>query len=271
LTILVTGGTGLVGPRLLKRFVAAGIDCRALVRPGKELPAGVTAVEGDILSFDSLAAAVEGVSAIVHLAALFRTSDEDQIWKVNLEGTRNLIAASQEHAPSARFLMASTSNVYDADTSHPGRETDEVSPTLAYPASKVEAEKELRASGLNWGILRLPFIYGDKDGHLEALPGRVTGMKWHPAQKLSVVHHEDIATGFKLALTGVMDHRTVNIADESPLTMYEIAQIVDSAYEPSAEPLINPWQGHMDVTLARSLGFQPKVPTIYQAVREGRL
>ena len=68
--ILVTGGTGLVGPRLLQRFVKGGTDCPALVRPGKELPPGVAAVEGDILSPDSLTAAVEGVSAIVHLAAL---------------------------------------------------------------------------------------------------------------------------------------------------------------------------------------------------------
>ncbi len=73
MTILVTGGTGLVGPRLLRRFVAAGVDCRALVRPGKEVPAGVTVLEGDILSPDTLPAAVEGVSAVVHLAALFRT------------------------------------------------------------------------------------------------------------------------------------------------------------------------------------------------------
>jgi len=91
------------------------------------------------------------------------------------------------------------------------------------------------------------------------------------AQKLSVVHHEDIATAFTLALTGVMDGRVVNIADESPLTMYEIAQILDCAYESSAEPLTNPWRGHMDVTLARSLGFQPKVPTIYQALRDGKI
>ena len=42
--ILVTGGTGLVGSRLLKRLVAAGVDCRAIVRQGKALPAGVAAV-----------------------------------------------------------------------------------------------------------------------------------------------------------------------------------------------------------------------------------
>jgi nucleoside-diphosphate-sugar epimerase len=271
MAILVTGGTGLVGPRLLKRLLEANIDCRALVRPGKELPEGVTPFEGDILSPESLTAAVDGVSAIIHLAAVFRTKDEEEIWKVNLEGTRNLISAVKKHAPDARFLMASTSNVYSPDISHPGREDDQVAPTLAYPASKIEAENELRKSGLNWSVLRLPFIYGDNDGHLESAPGLLAGMKWHPARKLSVIHHIDVATAFELALTGVMDGRIVNIADEAPLTVYEIAQIVGSAYESSAEPLTNPWVGHMDVTLARSLGFQPKVPTVYQAIRDGTL
>lgn len=46
--ILVTGATGLVGSRLLPRLVAAGYQCHALVRGGKQLPAGVTAVEGDL-------------------------------------------------------------------------------------------------------------------------------------------------------------------------------------------------------------------------------
>jgi len=271
MTILVTGGTGLVGSRLLRRFVEAGIDCRGLVRSGKELPAGVTAVEGDILSPDSLVAAVEGVTAIIHLAALFRTGDEAEIWRVNLDGTRNLIAAVKEDASDARFLLASTSNVYDPDISHPGREDDQVTPTLAYPASKIEAENELRKSGLNWSILRLPFVYGDKDGHLESVPEMLAGMKWHPAQKLSVLHHADIATAFEHALTGAMDGLVVNIDDEAPLTIYEIAQIVGFAYESSSEPLSNPWKGHMDVSLARSLGFQPTVSTVYQAIREGRL
>ena len=49
MTILVTGGTGLVGSRLLKPLVQAGVECRALVRASKELPAGVTPVEGDVL------------------------------------------------------------------------------------------------------------------------------------------------------------------------------------------------------------------------------
>jgi nucleoside-diphosphate-sugar epimerase len=271
MTVLVTGGTGLVGPRLLKRLTEAGIECRALVRPGKKLPDGVERAEGDILSPDTLPEAVAGATAVIHLAAVFRSRDDDQIWSVNREGTRNLIAAVQQHGPDARFLLASTSNVYDSDTPHPGRENDTVSPTLAYPASKIEAETLLRASGLTWGILRLPFIYGDQDGHLESLPALAAGMGWHPAQKLSVIHHADIATAFTLALTGAFDRRTVNIADESPLSIYEMSQIVGYDYPSSAEPLPQPWKGQMDVTLARSLGFTPTISTIYEGARTGRL
>jgi nucleoside-diphosphate-sugar epimerase len=72
-------------------------------------------VEGDLLDADSLQQAVEGVSAIVHLAAVFRTPDQDAIWRANLNGTRNLIAAAKAHAPEARFVMASTGLVYDED------------------------------------------------------------------------------------------------------------------------------------------------------------
>jgi nucleoside-diphosphate-sugar epimerase len=86
--ILVTGGTGLVGSRLLKRMVGAGVDCRAIVRPGKMLPTGIAAVEGDLLYPASLKAAVEDVSAIVHLAAVLRTQEEADIWEANVVGTR---------------------------------------------------------------------------------------------------------------------------------------------------------------------------------------
>src|ERR1700761_2807331 len=169
MTVLVTGGTGLVGSRLLRRFVDAGVDCRALVRPGKEVPIGATPVEGDLLEVDSLKQALEGVSAVVHLAAVFRTQNEDDIWRANLDGTKNLIAATKAYAPQARFVMASTGLVYDADASHPGLEDDATNPKLAYPASKIAAEKELRNSGLTWSILRLGFVYGDGDGHMASI------------------------------------------------------------------------------------------------------
>lgn len=64
-------------------------------------------------------------------------------------------------------------------------------------------------------ILRLGLVYRDRDGHLEAA-GLMANGKWHPAQALSLIHHRDIATAVKLAITGALDGHTVNVVDEAP-------------------------------------------------------
>lgn len=269
MTVLVTGATGLVGTRLLPRLVEAGIDCRALVRAGKTVPSGVTPVEGDIVDPQSLAAAVEGVEAIVHLAAVLRTPQPEQIWSVNLEGTRNLIAAVTEHAPQARFILASTGLVYNVDSPRPSLEADPVGPERDYPASKVAAEKLLKESGLNWSILRFGFVYGDNDGHIGQIPHIAQLLKLHPANRLSMIHHRDIATFVKMGLTGTLDGQIVNTVDEAPMTIFELSKIAGAPMEPAATPLTNPWSGVLDGSLAQSLGFKPEVRTTYQAIEEG--
>jgi nucleoside-diphosphate-sugar epimerase len=142
-----------------------------------------------------------------------------------------------------------------------------------YPASKIEAEQQVEASNLTWSILRLPFVYGDGDGdgHLEALPRMAAEREWHPARVQSMAHHADVAAAFQLAITGATDGRIVNIADESPLSIYEIAHLVDQPYPTSNEALKNPWQGQVNASLARTLGFRATVPSVYAAIREGRM
>ena len=265
--ILVTGATGLVGSRLLRRLVESGYMCTALVR-GKEVATGAIAVEGDLFNVESLEQVVKDTTAIIHLAAVFRSSDTDLIWKSNLEGTRNLIDAAKKNAPGVRFIMASTSHVYNIDNPHPGREDDPLNPQHAYPASKVAAENALRESGLKGTIMRFPFVYGDGDGHLEELPRHVLAANFHPAMKMSTVHHRDIYTAMKIALEGRMDGRIVNISDEAPMSLYELLKIIGQPMASSSEPLINPWYLHADSSLARSLGFRPSVRTVYQAVEE---
>ena len=78
-SLLLTGATGLVGSRLLPRLAQDGFECRALVRGDVELPPGTTEVRGDLDDPGTLRAAVEGVDVVVHLAALFRTDDDDAI------------------------------------------------------------------------------------------------------------------------------------------------------------------------------------------------
>lgn len=271
MTILITGATGLVGARLLPRLVEAGMECRALMRAGKRPPPGVVGVEGDLLDPSTLAHAVTGISAVVHLAAVFRTADEEMIWKTNLEGTCNLIAAVKANASDARFIMASTSLVYDRGGAHPGREDDATDPKQAYPASKIAAENALRASGLNWSIQRFAFVYGDGDGHLESLPKLATGAGFHPAQRMSMVHHRDIAAATIRALGGAMDGRIVNLVDDAPTSIHELAELVGEPMNPSSEPLTHPWYLQAEGALARSLGLEPTVRTVYQARSENLL
>jgi nucleoside-diphosphate-sugar epimerase len=270
-TVLLTGATGLVGSRLLPRLTEAGFEVRALVRGEVALPDGTTGVRGDLAAPGSLREAVEGVDAVVHLAALFRTEDEDAIWRANRDGTRHLIDAVKAYAPQARFIMASTSNVYAPDVGHPAREDDPATAGAAYPASKLAAEAMLRESGLTWAILRLPFVYGDGDGHIEAMPTLATRFGLHPAHTYSVAHHRDVASAVRLALAGAMDGRIVNITDDAPVSVYELTRIAGAPVDGSAEPLANPWSGRMDGSLARSLGFAPTVPTVHAAARDGLL
>lgn len=271
MTILLTGGTGLVGARLLPRLVASGFDVRALSRKGKSVPANVAVVDGDIVDADSLATAVTGVEAVVHLAGVLRTPDTKQIWDVNLGGTRNLIEATKANAPSARFIFASTSLVYDEATPRPSLESDDVAPARDYPASKVAAEKLLRESGLNWSVLRFGFVYGDDDGHIGQIPHIAQMLKLHPANRMSMIHHRDIATVVKLALTGTFDGHTVNTVDDAPMTILELSDLAGAPIEPNVAPLINPWSGVIDGAFARDLGFTPEVRSTHQAVREGAI
>jgi len=271
MSIFVTGGSGLVGTRLLPRLIDAGLDCRVLVRSGNTVPPGAVAVEGDVLDPSSLALAVKGVDAVVHLAAVLRAPDPERTWAVNVEGTRNLVAAVKDHAPGARFIMASTGLVYNKDSVRPSLEGDDVAPERDYPASKIAAERILRESGLNWSVLRFGFVYGDGDGHLDQIPHLAKILKLHPANRLSLIHHRDIASFVKMALTGALDGRTVNTVDEAPMTILDLCKMAGAPMQPSTAPLADPWSGVLDGTLAQSLGFRPEVATIWQAAREGAL
>ncbi|MFT4229819.1 MAG: hypothetical protein QM602_05985, partial [Microbacterium sp.] len=78
----------------------------------------------------------------------------------------------------------------------------------------------------------------------------------------------DIAEAIKLALTGALDGHTVNLTDDAPTSVYEIARVVGADYAESAEPLANPWSGHVDGALGRGLGLIPTVRSLYQAAAE---
>jgi nucleoside-diphosphate-sugar epimerase len=277
MNVLVTGSTGKVGSRLVPSLLSAGHSVRILVRRTddetvRRLKAkGAEAFIGDVMQLESLQESLDGVDAIVHLAAFFRSQDTEKIKSVNETGTKNIAEAASQINTGIRFVFSSTSNVYNNEAA-PGLESDHVSPAAAYPSSKVASEKLLlgmhAAKQLDVRILRFVFVYGAGDPHLpESIPF-FERMNLHPAFRLHMVHHLDVAQAVKLAMgVSAMGGEIYNVADDSPITLQEVVRLTGQTAKLAdpATPLTNAWSGLVSAEKIRSLGFRPLVPSYYAA------
>jgi acetylornithine/succinyldiaminopimelate/putrescine aminotransferase/nucleoside-diphosphate-sugar epimerase len=168
---LVTGATGFVGGHLAQRLVQEGYQVRCLVRATSDTSLvdklGVDVAVGDLTSARSLARAAEGCRYVLHCGALvsdWATSQE--ITRINVEGTRNLLEASVG-ASVQRFVHFSSTDVYG----YPGGSAIEETHSAArfrnwYAQTKLAAEAEVRrmeeAHALDAVILRPATVYGPR-------------------------------------------------------------------------------------------------------------
>jgi uncharacterized protein YbjT (DUF2867 family) len=195
-TVLVTGGTGFVGPHVVHTLRARDIPVRALVRdPGRasRLAAwGAELARGDVTDPASLRAACEGADAIVHLVAIIKGKRED-FERVMEEGTRNVVAAAQK-AGVRRFVLSSALGLDE-------RSKDAV----PYFTAKWQMERSVRESGLEHVIFRPSFVFG-RDGGV--LPTFIRLARYAPLtpivgpgkQRLQPIWVEDLAEYYALAL-----------------------------------------------------------------------
>jgi len=279
--LLLTGATGRVGSRLLPRLVAQGHDVRAVARSGvaaeRVKAAGAEPVLADLLDPDGYRAALGGRDAVVHLAAVLRSTDDHEIRQANLEATRRLAGAALD-AGVTRFVFTSTNLVYPGGLGRPAGEDDEPAPPAAwgaYPASKAEAERALlalhRDRGLGLRIVRLAFVYGEGDPHLaESL--RWAG-QWPGHQRLQLIHHADAAQAVGRALHAPgIDGRIYNAADESPVTAVELHALNGVPFPDRPAGDADLWHGMVDTTRIRQeLGFRPWYPSVWSAREAGAL
>ncbi|TML38272.1 MAG: NAD-dependent epimerase/dehydratase family protein, partial [Actinobacteria bacterium] len=94
--VLVTGGTGFVGPGVVRALADKGHDLKLLVRDStrsRDLPG--RPVVGEMTNNASLRSAVEDIDAVVHLVAI-RQGREEQFKRVMEQGTRDLVAAAKD-------------------------------------------------------------------------------------------------------------------------------------------------------------------------------
>lgn len=223
--ILVTGATGKVGSRLVKALAQRGNRVRALVRDRRhavQLESDlIELAEGDLLDADSLEAGVRGTDVVVHCAAFFRGATAEQAHRVNALGTRRLATAARD-AGVNKFIFMSTGLVYGPAGPHPVNEDAPCAPTTAYPLSKRAAEQFLMDfNDLDVRILRLAFVYGDSDPHIRDVAPLMQG--WPPTQRMSIVHHADVAQALTCLLeTPGPSRKVYNVVDDEAPTIAEL-------------------------------------------------
>jgi nucleoside-diphosphate-sugar epimerase len=162
--VLVTGAAGRIGRHVTRRLLASGREVRALVLPDDpgrawlDAQDGVTCVVGRLEDQASLRPAVEGVHAVIHLAAALtsRGGIDDEFFAANAGGTYHLLAAIRDaRVTLARFVVISSDAVYWGGAGPAYSPVDEAHPRVpatVYGATKVAAEELALTFGRAYGL-----------------------------------------------------------------------------------------------------------------------
>ncbi|HUJ56826.1 MAG TPA: NAD(P)H-binding protein [Gaiellaceae bacterium] len=218
MTVLVTGGTGFIGPHVIHELRARETPVRALVRDparASRLAAwGVELATGDVTDPASLAAACAGADAVVHLVAIIRGRPAD-FERVMAEGTRNLVAAARE-AGVRRLVLASALGL-----------DERTKDAVPYYAAKWEMERAVRESGLEHAIFRPSFVFGRDGGVLPTFVrlarfAPVTPIVGPGTQRLQPIWVDDLASYFTAAVSEqAAANRTFEVGGPDAVTWNE--------------------------------------------------
>jgi nucleoside-diphosphate-sugar epimerase len=219
--ILVTGGAGVMGRRLVRGLVEQGHRVRVLDRPGTRLDGeDAELVHGDVTDPRSLEGRFDGVDTVFHLAAILIAHDPAAFERVNVGGTRNVLAAARA-AGVKHFIMVSSASVVYPETT-------------AYSRSKRECERMVREqSDMQWTIIRPTLAYNEHGGeefrmfldYLRKYPvvpfiGRGRALK-------NPVHVDDLMRGF-LAVVGnpVAYGKAYNFSGGEEISIWDLAHLM---------------------------------------------
>lgn len=230
-TVLVTGATGFIGRRLLEP------GARSLVRSADGHD---NSVVGDLLDPMSLALACKDVDTVYHCGGYAHSaspSESNIHWRVNYEGTRNLLEAAGRAGVRQFVFLSSVKAMAD-----PGFEcVDEEwqgEPKSQYGKAKRAAEDEVLEAGIRYGMhvvnLRLAMVFGAGGrGNLERMV-RGVAAGWFPplpetGNRRSLVHVNDVVRAARVAVTNPLSNgKTYIVADHQAYSGREIYDTIRS-------------------------------------------
>jgi NADH dehydrogenase len=224
--ILVTGGAGVMGKRLVHRLASLGHTVRVLTLPGDSVAEGlkianVEIVYGDITRPDSLAGLANGIDTVYHLAAVILSPmNPDIFMKVNFEGTSNILSECERAKVNHFVYISSASVVYERPNS--------------YSLSKKKAEEIVKASTVSHYTIVRPTLAYEKGGAEEfrhftdyLLRFPVVPLIGNGAALKSPVYVEDIINGL-VAIAGNSKSfgKIYNFSGGSVLSLRRMAEMI---------------------------------------------
>jgi NADH dehydrogenase len=220
--VLLTGGTGFVGTRIVHALRTEGRDVRALVRRpdrGAHLASlGVELAVGDVTDAASVSAAAEGCTHVVHLVAILKGRPHD-FERVMTGGTRNVIAAAKNAGIERLVLMSALGT------------TSTTKDLVPYFGAKFAMEQDTVASGLEYTIFRPSFVFG----HGGALATFMKQVRYSPVvtvigsgrQQIQPIWIDDVAEHFARALdTPAAANKTFEIGGPDIVTWDELYRTI---------------------------------------------
>lgn len=210
MNIVVTGANGFIGSFLVEALVGQGYRVRCFVLRGEPIDAlrglPVDVIYGDVCCRETLADAVRDVQYVYHLAGIKTAWDEQVYFRVNLDGTRNVLEAARQANPQLkRFVYVSSQAAAGPSwDGHPLTEEDACHPVTAYGRSKRAAEIYLltQATQVPITIVRPTLVYGPRNLETALLYAMVRWrllLQIRREQYLNLIHVRDAVRGIVLA------------------------------------------------------------------------
>lgn len=226
--VLVTGAGGFLGREVVAALAAEGHEVRALVRPSADVARlgwghKVETVRADLRGGSELAPLLQGVEAVVHLAAQM-SGDDFSIFSGTVLGTERLLAAMASSSVR-RLILCSSFSVYDWRRIRGRVEDDsklptDIWPSGAYAAAKLWQERLARRQAKQQGweltVLRPGFVWGAGNDEPACIGPRLG--RWQlvfgPLRELPLTHVRNCADAFRavLAKNGAVGG-TFNVVD----------------------------------------------------------
>jgi nucleoside-diphosphate-sugar epimerase len=233
--VLITGGTGFVGAYIIKKLVEQGYEVRAIRRSNKlpffisrEIIDKVEWVDGDILDVISLEDAMVGVNSVIHAAAIvsFLKKERKQMYKINVEGTANVVNAAIEKDVKRVVYISSVAALGrkgDGSTVDEEKKWEDSAINSHYSKSKYKAELEVWrgiSEGLNAVIMNPSTVlgYGDwKNGSSAIFRNVFNEFRWYPPGINGFVDVEDVAAAAVLLMeSNISEERFIINGDNWP-------------------------------------------------------